>query len=654
MSEQEKPIKVEKELHSSMKLLFGRCGAWQMVNGKPCEKESIFECNTPGRRNNFYTGDRFAQSQFWRSTSARFWQYDDFTFDGIAAASYLIDAHRFKIWFNPTKFYDYVYQCAVYIDENEKVSKKKSKNNKSEDPDIDEREQEWCDVISGKNTKFDVKLSKLGWDRRLAQALRECEKNKTWNFNAWIMWSDALISTPYIAQNCESVFVHEMFHIIWNHLARTEERDSAQFNIASDYAINQTLNFTVEFASGLVTRNNTNFFNRFIVSTVKYLMQTEIEVSKSLKADFKIDEKTDFDKIITNEKLLKELYESYMMNPSQHGWDKVDKFANKSADLYYRILLESCIIVSGDGIGGYDKHEKWGDTKGNGNEGKGDEDGDGKGKGAADGTETCKKAGDDAQPDYHSEHNKMRGKGGREEHKGFDAMEAAASRSEVKATVRDSLERCGVNIDDPSEIEKALKATPGMDILGALIMDWFKVRRKNWRTILKKELTSFSNPQDIDYTMSRESRVPEGFFPGKKRERGLDVIFQVDTSGSINLKDWNDFVNQIEEIARSCDVKMMRCLQVHSVIACDEMVNLRRVKNWRIKETGGTTMALGPEKLKREGNKKLLIIFTDGYTDVFFQKDFPFKIIIFLSRGNSHNTETFKERGFTVINQDEE
>lgn len=645
--------KIERELHSSMKLLFGRCSAWSIVGGKATEHENIFSCSTNSvRGRNIYTGDKFAKTPFWRATSDRFWQYDDFAFDGLAAASYLIDAHRFKIWFNPRRCYDYMYQCAAYdsLDVPDSIAENPEKLKEYSE----KKEKEWNDVISGANKSFDNKLNKFGWNRELSNMLVRCSEKKTWDFNSWIAWNNELVTTPYLAQNCESIFVHEMFHIIWNHLARTEERDHAQFNIATDYAINQSINFTEEFSVGLITRHNKKFFNRFIVSTIKYLMQTDEDVAKSLKTDYKINEKTDFNKL--SEKMISDLYNSYMVDGS-NAWHRVDKFAHKSADLYYRILMESCVIVSGEGLSGFDSHGKWND---NGQPGEGqtiEKDGKKYEKGASEGTEKCDKKSDGKdgdKPDFHSDHDKRRGKGGREEHRGFDSMEAAASRSEVKSTIKDSLERSGVNPDDPDEIEKALKATPGMDILGALILDWFKVKRKNWKQLLKKELVSFSNPQDIDYTMSRESRVLEGFFPGKKRERGLDVIFQVDTSGSINLKDWNDFVNQIEEIARSCDVKMMRCLQVHSVIACDELVNLRKVKNWRIKETGGTTMALGPEKLKREGNKKLLIIFTDGYTDVFFQKDYPFKIMIFLSRGNSHNTETFKERGFTVINQDEE
>lgn len=644
--------KIELERHSSLRLVFGRCTAWQKVNGKYQEKDSIFDCSSTGRRGH-YEGDKFAQSNFWRNTSDRFWQFDDFTFKGIAAASYLINSHRFKIWFNPFEYYKFIYKAVAFSDnlpddqvdqkELEKIYKK--------------MDEEWEKIVAGKNSKYDSELQKNGFDLVMYNALKRCAERKTWDFDSWIMWNHIVSSCPYVAVNLESVMVHEMYHIIWNHLARVEERDSVQWNLATDYAINQNMNFSDDVQAMVITDKNKSFFRRFILSTIKYLMQSDKAIAKSLKDDFKIDEKTNFDKI--DKKQLSNLYTTYMTE-NQH-WQNTNKFANKSADLYYRILLESCIFIDAAGMAGYDKHGKWGDNGADGDGNTVDKDGKTYEKGAADGTEECKKRGGkgkdgegEDEPDFHTDHDKKRGKGGREEHGGFDPMECAASRREVKSTIKDSLERCGVNPDDPDEIEKALKATPGMGILGALILEWFKIRKKNWRQILKKELTSYANPQDIDYTMSRESRVIPDFFPGKKRERGLDVIVQVDTSGSINYKDWNDFINQIEEIGRSCDTRAVRVLQVHSVIASDEKVNLRRVKQMRIKETGGTTMALGPEMLKREKNKKLLIIFTDGYIDNFEAKDYPFKIIMFLSRGNSQNTETIAERGFMVINQDED
>jgi predicted metal-dependent peptidase len=600
-----------------------------------------------------YEGGKFADSKFWRATADRFWQYDDFTFSGVAAASYLITAHRYKIWFNPLEFYKLLYTSVALPKEKppESVLKDKEKLKKYNE----EQEQKWNDIVSGKNKSCDDVLEKRGFDRALLRDLEECKKNKQWNFDTWIKWSHTVVSNSFVAINLESVMVHEMYHILWNHLGRVEERDSYQWNLATDYAINQSLEFTDEIRATCITDDNESFFHRFIISLIKYLMLTDEEVKKSLAENFNIDEKYDFDK--TPEKVIKSLYATYMSEA--HGFQKSNKYALKSADFYYRVLMESCIFINVAGVAGYDAHGKWSESgEGDGPHSDGnvvEKDGKTFEKGASDGVEECKKKeeGEGDDPKFHSP-DKERGKGGREEHRGFDPMEVAAARQEVKATIKDSLERAGVNPDDPDEIEKALKAMPGMNVLGALILEWFKVKKKNWMQILKKYLSAYSNPQDIDYTMSRESRVIPDFFPGKKRERGLDVIIQVDTSGSINYKDWNDFINQIEEIGKSCDTSKIRVLQVHSVIASDEFVNLRRVKNMRIKETGGTTMKLGPEMLKREGNKKLLIIFTDGYIDNFEAKEFPFKIIMFLSRGNEHNAETLKERGFQVITQDEE
>jgi predicted metal-dependent peptidase len=161
--------------------------------------------------------------------------------------------------------------------------------------------------------------------------------------------------------------------------------------------------------------------------------------------------------------------------------------------------------------------------------------------------------------------------------------------------------------------------------------------------------------KDMDYTMSRENRRLPGVFPGKRRERGIDLIVAVDTSGSINYNDYNDFVNQIEKISKDCELNKVRLIQCHHTIAYDAEVNLSRIKKLGIVETGGTTMRCVFEKLKRENNKKLLILFTDGAIDSFDPKEYAkFKHIMFTSRGNRMYGENLQKQGFTVICQDEE
>jgi predicted metal-dependent peptidase len=194
-----------------------------------------------------------------------------------------------------------------------------------------------------------------------------------------------------------------------------------------------------------------------------------------------------------------------------------------------------------------------------------------------------------------------------------------------------------------------------MDKLGHTVLEWFKVHQKNWKQILSKHLVSCVNPTELDYTMSRERRGRDGMFPGKRRERGLDCIVAADTSGSISATDWNDFTNQILKIAKDCEVDRIRLIQCHHSIAFDQKVTLKRIRKVPIVETGGTTMRVVYEKLKQEHNRKLLILFTDGYIDHFTADMYPgFKSIMFLSRGCSGQAAELRERGFTVICQDEE
>ena len=250
---------------------------------------------------------------------------------------------------------------------------------------------------------------------------------------------------------------------------------------------------------------------------------------------------------------------------------------------------------------------------------------------------------------------KERGKGEGEgsPHGGWDVTTACA-RQEAKGSVRDAMKRAGFNPDDPSDLEKCLDRTPGMEALGAYISEWFKVPTKNWRQILNHYIASAMKPQQLDYTMSRENRRLPGVFPGKRRERGLELIIAVDTSGSINYADYNDFINQIQKIGRDCDIDNVRFIQCHHSIALDKKMPLRRIKTTPIVETGGTSMGVIYEKLKREKNRKLLVLFTDGCIDHFMNEGWGFKSVMFLSRGNECYGESLKERGFTVICQDME
>lgn len=732
---------------STIKLLFGLCPAWQKKGNKYFEVTNLLEAKGKGESFDYaggYQGDDFLTSKFWKNFVRRVWQLDDFKFEGLAAASYLPGAHRFKVWFNPYSYYEFCitnamgnfWKSEIPEKEKEKWIKKvqAGKVKEGEESPKSEVRQIWEAMTAedAPNTHFDSKLSKFGWDRDFYNKLKACNENGTWDDDTWMDWSNLLINNKWLITNATAAMIHELLHILLNHLTRVGKRNPLQWNLATDYAINQVCRFTDELRKNLITKTNTTFFKRFVISVIRYLSINDKKIRQEIKKKYNVDLMDDLEKYVTAlEPHTDKLYKKYMCE-DQGGWGHhwVDKFDSKSAEEYYRILEETCLTVDLEELlkeQGYDNHHQWqdpgdsesdpqgepndgGDQEGgdSGQSGEGEGEGDaqegegtgngkpgqgkggkGKKKGAGDGDQEDPngkpkdggedpndliqkkyKGGKDAEGEGkgkgkgkgknaagsgQADHEKQRGKGEGEgeEHQGFRDISASA-RQEAKAAIREAMERSGYNPDDPAEIERALQRIPGMDKIGALVMEWFKVKQKDWRQILQKHLINCINPTELDYTMTRERRGRDGVFPGKRRDRGLDCIIAADTSGSISHKDWNDFINQIEKIAKDCDIDKLRFIQCHHSIAFDQKVNMRRIKQVPIKETGGTTMRVVYEKLKQERNKKLLVLFTDGYIDHFLQKDYNFKSIMFLSRGCEGQKPELEKRGFTVICQDDE
>jgi hypothetical protein len=709
---------------SSLRLLFGHANAYQHRKGNQfVEVPDIFHVVRSRGWKNKYEGTSFQQARFWRSLVTRFWQYDDFRFPGAAAASYMGNAHTFKIWFNPMEVYKLLMTAGMdlYSDamlENKKKKKGKGKGKKGQDSEYSDEEeaakraaeamkaeQEWNDLIEGKSSREKQLTENYGWSRALYKELEKSVEAGEWTEKGWNLWNQALVESEYIGNNVVSIMVHEMMHILWNHLARNGKRDPYQFNLATDYAINQCLEFTPEIRKVCITKDNETFYGRFVISYARYCILQDPDIRKKVKKKFglSIDQSVQefADAAIPQ---ISDL-ESYFMIEGDY-WTRVNKTDKKAADFYYRILEETMIFQGGgeggngahgqesqgEGQGqgqsqgngivrGYDGHGQWdemaederGEGDGEGEGSDGDEEGEGSGsgdgedqkagpaqqggqidqkRGEAKGNSAKKNKGDgQGAPSGVKERGKGEGVGN--VHGGWDVT-TACSRQEAKSVVRDAMKRSGFDPDDPNDIEKCLDRTPGMESLGAHIHEWFKVRTKNWRDVLKKYVATAVNPQEFDYTMSRENRRVAGMFPGKRRERGIDLVVAIDTSGSINYADYNDFVNQIEKIVRDCDVQKVRMIQCHHSIAFDKMVRLRNIKNIPVVETGGTTMRCVYEQLKRDNNRKLLVLFTDGCIDHFKNEGWGFKSLMFLSRGNECYADAIRDRGFQVLCQDEE
>jgi len=141
----------------------------------------------------------------------------------------------------------------------------------------------------------------------------------------------------------------------------------------------------------------------------------------------------------------------------------------------------------------------------------------------------------------------------------------------------------------------------------------------DWKAILWKFV---SNEIPYDFTYMKPSKKAEAvgiYMPSVVREN-VDIIVAVDTSGSISNKDLADFLSEIIAIAKSFNQVRMTLI-THDATIQDvyrvENGNIDKIRNLKIHGGGGTSHKDVFEKVEKEyANAKLLILFTDGYSDL--------------------------------------
>lgn len=141
----------------------------------------------------------------------------------------------------------------------------------------------------------------------------------------------------------------------------------------------------------------------------------------------------------------------------------------------------------------------------------------------------------------------------------------------------------------------------------------------NWRTLLYRYITK-TIPHDFTYNYpSKKSQATGIYMPSIVKEE-VDVAVSIDTSGSIGQEELNEFLSEIVGISRSfIHLNMF-------IIVCDcEIYGVYDIKNGnmgkimaiKIKGGGGTSHYPVFKYLEKEKpNTRLLVAFTDGFTEV--------------------------------------
>jgi predicted metal-dependent peptidase len=141
----------------------------------------------------------------------------------------------------------------------------------------------------------------------------------------------------------------------------------------------------------------------------------------------------------------------------------------------------------------------------------------------------------------------------------------------------------------------------------------------NWRNKLYKYITN-SLPTDYSYAKrSRKSLGKPYYLPGLLKEN-IKVVVSVDTSGSIDQKQFSEFITEIISIAKSfqnIEITVIQCdAKIQSVMDMKNG-NVNKIKNIKIVGGGGTSHFPVVDYLndKMKGTN-ILVAFTDGYSDI--------------------------------------
>jgi len=152
-----------------------------------------------------------------------------------------------------------------------------------------------------------------------------------------------------------------------------------------------------------------------------------------------------------------------------------------------------------------------------------------------------------------------------------------------------------------------------------LFIDGLLNEKVNWKSLLYKYLTR-TIPHDYSYARPSKRSFSTGVYMPIMRKECIEIVVSLDTSGSIQGKELKEFMSEIRGIARSFNNLSMK------LIVCDSEIkdvytigngDGEEIEKLSIKGGGGTSHKPIYDYINTNlPNTKLLVNFTDGYTDL--------------------------------------
>jgi predicted metal-dependent peptidase len=149
------------------------------------------------------------------------------------------------------------------------------------------------------------------------------------------------------------------------------------------------------------------------------------------------------------------------------------------------------------------------------------------------------------------------------------------------------------------------------------IIQQFTEPKMNWRELLQQQIQSVIKN---DYTFARPSR--KGWhsgviLPGTNYDDTIDICIAIDTSGSIQNKQVEDFLGEVQSIMdqyKDYNIKIW-CFDTDVHNEQDFNASGQALDTYKIEGGGGTDFMANWEYMKENDIvPKKFIMFTDGYT----------------------------------------
>lgn len=176
-------------------------------------------------------------------------------------------------------------------------------------------------------------------------------------------------------------------------------------------------------------------------------------------------------------------------------------------------------------------------------------------------------------------------------------------------------------------------------------LDELKAGKINWKSLLERYIQK-AIPTDYTWLKRSKKSLACGFYlPNQEREK-IDVSIAVDTSGSIGTEELTTFISEIISLSRAYKDRVdMRILVGDTKVEKDYLIengNIAKIKQMDILGGGGTShieiVNYCRDKIR---NNKLLICFTDGYSDLeqIEYSKYPFEVLVILSKGGKKDLQ---------------